>query len=205
MDNYLMRYKGQYRLMSAIDLATNDFPRNESGNIDTDDVYIACKNGCQIYHYGSDILVAYIPSKRRGLNVLKQIEVGSLGDHVIDVKQTDQEVLFRFKAKFLDEFAPLLNPLATALDRSPFSVKNLPKSGYRIPEEDLLKYKEAISGTDSSSIGVIRTLTYDFLTKTFGRSFDYKAEMKKLMMKPKEYIHYKGKWDAFVQYLLGNI
>ena len=65
-----MKYKGIYRLMAQVDQNTNDFPRDERGNIDSDDVYIKCAYGNQIYHYGRSTLVAYIPSLGRGHNIL---------------------------------------------------------------------------------------------------------------------------------------
>lgn len=73
MANYLMRYKGIYRLKAHIDQNTNDFPRDWNGLIDSDDVYIKCALGCQIYHYGHGVLVAYIPSIGREHNILKAL------------------------------------------------------------------------------------------------------------------------------------
>ena len=37
-----MKYKGTYRLMANLDHDTNDFPRDDKGNLDTDDIYIKC-------------------------------------------------------------------------------------------------------------------------------------------------------------------
>ena len=37
MANYLMRYKGIYRLKAHVDQSTNDFPRDLNGVIDSDD------------------------------------------------------------------------------------------------------------------------------------------------------------------------
>lgn len=77
MANYLMKYRGKYRLKANIDMNTNDFPRNENGAIEDSDVYIKCKKG-QIYHYGRSILVCYCDSIVVGRNVLKSIaeEIG---------------------------------------------------------------------------------------------------------------------------------
>ena len=48
--------------MANLDHDTNDFPRDDKGNLDTDDIYIKCQYGNQIYYYGRNDLVAYIPS-----------------------------------------------------------------------------------------------------------------------------------------------
>lgn len=65
-----MKYKGKYRILCNIDQKTNDYPRSENGNLDTDDLYIKCSGGSQIYHYGHSTLVAYIPSLGRAHNQL---------------------------------------------------------------------------------------------------------------------------------------
>ena len=68
MSWYLKKYVGTYRVKAEYDVATNDFPRNEDGSIDStfEDIYIDCANGCKIMHYESRgsmaLLQAYIPS-----------------------------------------------------------------------------------------------------------------------------------------------
>lgn len=59
-----MKCKGKYRLKPNLDKNTNDFPRDSNGSIDSsyDDIYIKCANGSQVYHFGRNVLVAYIPS-----------------------------------------------------------------------------------------------------------------------------------------------
>lgn len=59
MANYLFKkYKGQFRVKANYDLSTNDFPRDELGNIDSsfDDFYIPCASGGKIRHYGQNVL-----------------------------------------------------------------------------------------------------------------------------------------------------
>ena len=48
------------------------------GNLDTDDIYIKCQYGNQIYYYGRNDLVAYIPSLGRGHNILRAIAADRL-------------------------------------------------------------------------------------------------------------------------------
>ena len=65
-----MKFKGKYRLKTAIDKITNDFPRDENGMLEQNDIYIDCMGGSQITHYGHSTLMAYIPSLGRGHNIL---------------------------------------------------------------------------------------------------------------------------------------
>ena len=62
-----MKFVGKYRVKANLDLETNDIPRDEHGIIDPDfdDIYIKCAKNAQIYHYGDDVLVAYVPSLGR--------------------------------------------------------------------------------------------------------------------------------------------
>lgn len=151
MANYLMRYKGIYRLKAHIDQNTNDFPRDWNGLIDSDDVYIKCALGCQIYHYGHGVLVAYIPSIGRGHNILKALgqrlcnfDITTIGINykplydallkegtIRHIMENDEEVEFRFHSKNIELIAEYLRPQTSGAGISPFSTKNLPKSDYK--------------------------------------------------------------------------
>ena len=75
MDNYLRRYVGTYRVKAHYDLDTNDYPRDEDGNLDQSfgDFYIECQYNTEIKHgYGAE-LSAYIPTLKRGKNALRKI------------------------------------------------------------------------------------------------------------------------------------
>ena len=73
MSYLINHFKGTYRLKAPIYLRTNEFPRDEKGNYYDHDIYIDCKYGNQIYHYGGKELVAYIPSIGRGSNIIKRL------------------------------------------------------------------------------------------------------------------------------------
>ena len=83
MAGYLFKkYKGIYRVKADYDLLTNDFPRDEIGNIDSsfDDFYIPCANNGKIRHYEQNILFYYCPSVIRFKNILKQIYEDKIGN-----------------------------------------------------------------------------------------------------------------------------
>ena len=71
--NYLMRYKGRYRLMTAITEDTHEFIREYDGSLSQEDIYIDCNKNIQIFYWGKRILQAYIPSIGTGRNIIKQI------------------------------------------------------------------------------------------------------------------------------------
>ena len=209
MANYLMtHYKGKYRLKAPYDLKTKMFPREENGMLADNDVYIDCYNNIQIFSFGHGILNCYIPSLGRGHNILKVIKQELGDDIILHTEETDSEVLFRFHAKYMDKLEKYLKPKISGADRSPFSVKNLPKSDYTIPDEDLVAYKNIVD-----KIGKKRVIELTHMTKQFINSLitkkntydDIKADMALKGISGKNYIHSIGKWNDYINYLNENL
>ena len=204
-----MRYKGVYRLHTPIDLVKNTFPREYDGSFADNDIYILCKNKVQIFSFGRGILQAYIPSIGRGNNIIKAIKDDFQGEEIIfDIEKTDIEILFKFHAKHLERLSHILKPKTFGADRSPFSSKNLPKAKYKIPDEDMCKYKLIVE-----SIGKNRLLELSRTTNSFLQSLstkkntweNIKADMSVKCIKGKEYIHSIGKWNDYIKYLENNL
>ncbi len=98
MAGYLpSHYKGVYRIKADIDQATNDFPRDEQGNIDSsfDDFYIPCAKNGKIRHYGQKVLLYYCPTIGKFRNILKKIyedKIGDLNKHTTIKFSKDKEI-----------------------------------------------------------------------------------------------------------------
>ena len=154
------------------------------------DLYIACKSGIKVFYYGSSILEAYIPSKGRGRNLKKEID--KINQNLIfDYTETDSEVLFKFYYKNSDTILPLLSPRTSGAGISPYSTKNLPKSSYVIPEEDLAEYKKIVSKIQPEHVLTITHITNNFIKglATKKNSIEnIKSDMKLKCLKGKEYI-----------------
>lgn len=219
MANYLMKYKGKYRLLCELDQNTNDFPRCDDGSTDDTDIYIACQHGNKIFNYGHIDnkrpvwLWAYIPSLGRGRNIIKALK--EKGVEYIDHIESDEEVEFKFRAADIEIVAELMKAKTSGASISPFSNKNLPKSDVKIPTDKIALYKEITSVIPKGDLLLISRLTNDFLDNILSKSlrnrgqktYDYKSEMKKLMMsrQVKEYIYTKGLFDEYLDYLKKNI
>lgn len=111
MANYLYKkYKGQFRVKADMDLSTNDFPRDEQGNIDSsfDDFYIPCANSSKIRHYEQNILLYYCPSIGRFRNILKKIyedKIGNLDKFTTTNKFKDKEITsYNYESIYKDLF-----------------------------------------------------------------------------------------------------
>ena len=228
MSKYLMKYKGIYRIKPNLDLELNDVPRDENGGIDPsyDDIYIKCANGAQIYHYGHSTLCCYIPSLGRGHNILIAIakELNLIDDEseyrnyktlysllnkdktVFDIVENDEEIEFKFNAKNIELIAKYLKPQTSGADISPFSSKNLPKSSYTIPRENLEEYSkitDSIPQSDKLSIGhITKQFMNDILSKDkLYKTVSMKVDMRKKCLRSKEYIHSMGYWKVYIKYL----
>ncbi|MBQ4523564.1 MAG: hypothetical protein IJA10_11535 [Lachnospiraceae bacterium] len=209
MSNYLIKhYKGKYRLKAPIDLSTNTFSRNFNGGFEDIDVYVDCKNNIQIYYYGRSILEVYIPSLGRGHNIIKAINEEFIENIIFDIKETSEEVMFKFKASDMNKLEKYLKPKTNGANISPFSVKNIKSSKYVIPNEELNTYKKLIENIPKNQLITIAHTTNSFLQSLATKKNPYeniKADMALKGLKNKEYIHSIGKWEEYIDYLKMNI
>lgn len=123
---------------------------------------------------------------------------------IFNIEETDEEVLFRFTWDKMKQFEKYFKPKTSAVSRSPFSSKNLPKSDYEILEDDQLKYKEVTSKLPKEDVLKVGHWTNDYIKSLANKKNkleNIKNDMKKNCMKAKEYIHFIGRWDDYLKYL----
>lgn len=199
--SYLIdKFKGKYRIKVPYNRATNDFSRKLNDSLEDIDCYISCQHGNKVFHYGGNILQAYIPSIGRANNILKSID----DNLVFDIEKTDSEVLFKFKYSNSDKIIPLLKPKTGGANISPFSSRNLPKSDYIIPDDEIAKYKDITSKIPQEDMLKIKQATDNFIKTLVTKKMtleDIKADMKLKCLRNKEYIHSIGKFTEYIQYL----
>lgn len=125
-------------------------------------------------------------------------------DIIFHIEETDSEVIFRFNSKYMESLVSYLKPRTSGANISPFSTKNLPKSKYIIPDEDLLPYKEIVSKIPQNRLMSLVHTTNSFLQSLVTKKTaweDIKADMVLKGLKGKEYIHSIQKWDEYICYL----
>ena len=147
---------------------------------------------------------AYIPSKGRGHNIIKAIKESFQEDIIFNIEETDSEILFMFSTKDADNIIPLLKPKTSGASISPFSSRNLPKSQYNIPDEDLVMYKNITAKIPRERILNITHMTNRFLKTLVTKRNTWeniKADMSMKGLKGKEYIHSIDKWEDYIKYL----
>lgn len=186
------------------DLRTNDYNRKLNGTLEDMDIYVTCQYGNKVFHYGRDVLQAYIPSLQRGHNIIKAIQ--QIEPNIIfNIEETDSEILFRFKYVNSDKIIPLLKPKTNGANISPFSLKNLPKNkDFKIPKEELVTYKQIVQRVPKERILTLTHSTNDFIKSLATKKNpieNIKADMKLKGLKGKEYIYSIGKWNEYLNFL----
>lgn len=219
-NNYMMKFKGQYRLLPELTTDTNDFPRTQDGSIDPDtEIYIACQHGMKITYWGLNesrrgVLTAYIPSKTRGRNICKALK--KQGIEYTNYDETDEEVLFNFLASDIETVAEIMRAKTSGANISPFSVRNLPSSDIKLPSELEQEYKEISSKVNANNMSIIKKANEEFLEnvvekglrkKFKNKKFSCRDDMKKNKMSRqfKEYVWKCGYWDEYIKYLKNTI
>ena len=224
MANYLTtHYKGRWRILSDIDMETNDFPVDCNGDRDEDSVYIACKNGNKIWYVGLNdsrraILGAYVTSRSKARNIKKEMDKQGIKcfDYSEDEKNIDSDVTFKFLATDIEYVANALGAKTLGASISPISSKNLPKSSVSIPSEKIEEYKAVTSKVGKTDILLIKSANDRFLTdivekslkkKTKNKKFSVRDDMKrnKMSRQVKEYIYARGFWQEYLDYLAKEI
>lgn len=218
MSNYILKFKGKYRLLPDIELRTNDFIKDENGNISEDHVYIDCKHGCNIRTYGhingskAVYLTAYIPSLYRGRKIKKTMD--EQGIEYVQYIEGDEEVEFKFKALDIEKVADLMNAKTSGANISPFSTRNLPRANIKIPTEENDRYKIVIADVQKTDLLLIHRITDAFLVNILNKklrktdkTFQFSSDMRKLKMSrmAKEYIWSKGLFNEYLIYLKKEI
>jgi hypothetical protein len=128
---------------------------------------------------------------------------------IFDIEETDEEVLFKFKANSFDIITEYINPKTYCAERSPWSVKNLPRENkkYAIPTEDLTLYKEITASIPKDNISIYNIINNGFLVKLSTKKRKpidtLKNEIKMGGWQFKSYIHSLGKdvWSSYLNYI----
>lgn len=220
MDNYLWTHYGKkYRVRAHYDQQTNDFIRDDNGELDPDfgDFYMSGTGGIEIKHGTGSELACYIPKLQKGNNVLRNYYEATTGKsyknksmdaivkalkesgYVNDCDIMSIEVFFTFDAKHLDILAPIVKLRTSGARISPFSTRNLPKAPYTIPKADMDKYKKAKDGLSGLEIA---RLNEQFIAENFDS--DFKTNLRKEMLKPIQYFHKEGLWDRYCEFVMAN-
>lgn len=234
MSLYLKKYVGKYSVKAEYDRTTKDFPRGVDGDVDKSfsDLYIPCKSGIKIVHVQRNILMACYMSVGTGHNRLKDIYINNIGSVdkfqtvdddgkvikfdfdsmylelieggiLTEVFDTD-EIIFCFKDENIDKIADVLKPSVNAVDRQPFSKKNLPKVEYDMSSENLDEYRAISTKISKGGLHIMNRLNGAFMLTLVTKRLKLetiKNDMKLKRLKHKEYFHSIGKWNAYIKFL----
>lgn len=200
MAGYLRRYVGTYAVRAEYDEDTNDFPRLLDGIIDPsfDDYYIDCYNGIKIRHATGSTLSCYIPSVKRGVNIVQDLVADV---NIEELEILDGEVYFTFPASDIDKVAKLCKAKTRGKNIQPLSPKTLPKRASIVPNDEMKRYKKLFNGFEGEKIKLAQIVMG--ANKEFGEkiSNNYKQKMKELKLDFRSYVWHCGKWNEYIEFL----
>lgn len=192
---------GQYRVIAEYDLKTNDFPREYDGSLCENDLYIKCAKG-RIYYLGKGVLQFYCPSVKKFNNIVRLIQDAHKDNLISEIRTYDEEGTFNFNNKHFEALVEYLAPSTYGAGIKPFSVKNLPKSNYKIPKDDLQRFQIIINKYSNPLLIGLVTKEYIASITSKKRPLEkIKADMRLNKMKPKEYIHFIGHWKQYLDFI----
>ena len=195
--------------MAHLDESKNDFPRDHVGGIDEDfaDFYIKCNGKIEIRHGLGRVMEVYIPSRNKGVNILKRMYSDISGgkeyekinkdgkyydilvsklidtDYIDDIEVLDDEVLIDFNVSQMDFITKFIKPITSGANISPFSKKNLKKTKYTIPEKDVKKYKSLESLMPHRKMKSKNGKEHDMIDGLFVRAMN--KDFNKIILKEK--------------------
>lgn len=215
MEYYLSKYVGTYRIMAEIDQKTNDFCRDKRGIYCNDnDIYIKCTSGAKIWHYGKDVLQVYIPSKRKGENLIKTFTKDGVINLIYDIEFTDLETLFKVKDDDLKRIINYLKPQTNGAKITPFSSRNLKKDNKSKIRYITDEQEEILSGVFSELSNEEKILIIKFNKKFIDdilcnklntTSKKITEEIKSMNTKQADYFYFKGYWNEYIEFVKKEI
>lgn len=209
MYRYLEKFIGTYRVMAEYDLQTNDFPRDEEGNIDKsfEDLYIPCSRGKSVikHTYDDEVLViCFYDKSSTAKNVFNELKC-KYKNIYLEYDDCGTDALIYFKSEDIDKIATIVKPKTSGSSIKWSSTKNLPKVEYTIPPKDLNQFKKITEKLDrTQKMHFSKTVNSEFL-KQISTGFDAKEEQKKSRLGAKEYIHSINKWDDYIEFIKDRI
>jgi hypothetical protein len=139
-----------------------------------------------------------------------------LNKTIFDIEETDEEILFKFKANNLEKLKPILKPKSTCF-WSPYSVKYLRRNAikkngkYIINNADLTLYKEITSLIPKGNMRIYVDVNNAFIDQISSKKHNADTIKNEIKVggysKTYEYFHSLGKdtWDKYLQFLKENI
>lgn len=219
MFRYLLKYVGKYRVLTELTTDTNDFVRDDKGEIhpDYDELYIPCNRDGKIKHTYQEKTLAYFNNKKPILKRLKK-ELDDLKINY-EVDEIGEDYIVLFNDKDLNKFAKLVGARTAGKKISPFSEKNIPDRiiketkpiyptasiSYSIPKEDKILYYNilGIIKDKKTKNEFKKKALADFIKTLKDDEFDTKRAA--MQMKEQEYIHYIGQWQNYLNYMKEHI
>ena len=223
MFRYLLKYVGTYKVLTELTTDTNDFVRDYDDEIhpDYDELYIPCANEGVIKHTYSDSILAYITPKvsmfKKYTQLLKEGKISFTTD------DSAEEFIIYFNDADMHKVAKILGAKTRGRNVPPFDKSNIPDriilkkekkepqeihiiNTYTIPSRDWTNLYTALAPIQgrSEKMKFTKETLEEFdkeIAKIKGDGFNVEAERKKANLPQREFIHYLGLWDRYIEFI----
>lgn len=209
MDNLICSYVGTYRVLAEHDKSTNDWIRDEFGNIDSSfcDFYIPFSNNKGRVEYFDDTTLIFdifdIDLAKDIIDKLKKkFHVRNLvAKNIVEkITKTDAEYLIYIKANELSLLTEYL-PLSTkGKNVEPFDDRNLPVQ-YNIPQKDLKPFMALKEKFVNLKPYLLEDLTRNFVLSACHMNPE---AIRNSGLPYIKFIHQQNLWDKYLEYLSKN-
>lgn len=208
MSHPFCKYVGTYSVLAEYDRSTNDWVRDEYGNLDEsfEDFYIPLEDDKgRILYYYDKILILYITGDsalyRKLKNIQKKNPVKKAKELGIHDLSGSGEGFIHINEKDLPKYLEYITPKTTNKKRDPFDYRNLPVP-YKIPKKDLKDSEEIISKINSQGNFKFANLSRKFIKTVCNVDL---SDFRKSGLTFSNFIHQNGKWEEFLIFLKKNI
>lgn len=201
LSNPIFEFIGKYRIFAKYDTNTNDFIRNDDGEIDDsfDDYYMKSGKTEEIHHAYDDVYVLYSWSTERGINIINKIK--KINKKIIIYSEmTDGEAIIYFDKKYMDIVNDVIHIYSKGADIFPTDIDNLPKNSYGIPKMEIDKFSD-ICKSKGLTTGKLKAVYNDFIKSKTTKSNKLFDSYKNSNIPPKEFIYKNDLWEKFIKFI----
>lgn len=207
---YITKYVGKYRVLAEYDKATNDWVRDEYGDIadSFEDCYInfADKSG-RLENYYDDIFILNIWNIEKGRSIIENVKKDYHTRDLVKkgivekILKTSGEILVYVKEDNLSDFLKYIKLETKGKSISPFDNRNLPQP-CKVPKREYDEFDELRKKVGVGGCYLWSSITREFIKDKCGCSL---ADFRKTGLTYESFIYENGLWEKYIKILTKNI
>ena len=207
---YITKYVGTYRVLAEYDKATNDWVRDEYGNLAAsfEDCYVnfVDKNG-RLENYCEDILTLNIWNLEKGREIIDKVKKDyhtrdlTKKGVVKKIIKTDDEILIYIKENHLQDFLKYIKLETRGKSIEPFDTKNLPQPCL-VPKKEYDIFDNLRRDINVKGCYLCSSLTREFIKEKCNCAIE---DVLSTGLTFESFIYKNNMWDKYIKILTKNV